>query len=585
MAAQRRTGWIVTGAIVVVVAVALWAGFNHLSKEMLRSELPELPELGRRPPALQEQIREADAAAREDPRSGETVGRLAMIYHANNLTHQAREAYGLAMRIDEDDPRWPYLLGVLEMTIGENERAVTYLKRAAEIDPDYPHVWARLGQIHYRRAETTEAEQALRRALQIEPTHPHAAVDLARVLGLQERWDEAAEVLEPAVRAHPVYGPGHRMLALVYQALGRTRDQEIHEDLGSDVGLQMDDPRVHEMFALSSTGSVLVTQGQIARSWGEMERAHQLFQRAVEVAPRDKDARLALGRFLAAPGVANEQTLQAAREHLETGLALDSTYVNTRHDYAMVLQAQGDTAAAADQWERILREEPGHAMAWMSLGELELSRENYAKAREHFEKGLSIPPDTPFSLGDPAMGYRRLAQTLDKLGEGRQAFDAYSRAVDLNPRIADTYIEWARFLRGTGRAESGVKVYEMGLEAIPEDPRIHLGFGNYLIQLQRFDRAYEELSIAVRGNPNDFRALAALGFAALQTGRTGEAVERLERATELNPRYPLAQFHLANAYRAVGRESDAARRYEMVLQMQPGFTPAREALREMAPNR
>ncbi len=571
-------GWVPIIAAVLVIIAVVWFGFSHLSKQMLRSEIPHPPEMARATPQLRQQVQESYENALSSPKSGEAIGHLAKVYHANNMFERARVSYGLAMRVDKNNPIHPYLRGVLEMTTGENERAITFLERAADLDPQYPHVWARLGQIHFRRSEYREAEQDFTRALALDPTHPHAGVGMARVLGRKAEWEEAAKTLEPCVQAHPGFGPGHRMLALVYQELGRSEEQKRHEDLGSDIGLQMNDPRTHDLYQLSSTASVLVTQAQIANSWGDLDRALALLERAVEVAPRDKDARLAIGRFLARPGIATPVRLAEARRHLETGLRIDSTYVNTRHDYAVVLQALGDTAAAADQWERILREEPEHAMAWMSLGELRLAREDYQGARDFYLKGLAVPPDTPFSLGDPGGGYRRLALTYWRTGPARKAFEAFEQSAAISPRVPDTYIDWARFLREKNRAETGVAVYEQGLDRIPDDPKLRLGYGNYLIQLGRYDSARVQLLASLRLQPVNVPALSAIGLVSLKTGDSNGAIRNFEAALRLNPAYLLAHYHLGRALMETGRREEAIQQFETALQLRPNFAPAKRAL-------
>jgi tetratricopeptide (TPR) repeat protein len=368
------------------------------------------------------------------------------------------------------------------------------------------------------------------------------------------------------------------MLALVYKELGRTADQKYHEDLGSDIGLPINDPIVHALYSLSTTGSVLVTQSQMARSWGDGERAMALVQKAARVAPNDKDVRLAAGRFLATPGITNPSLLQEAKNHLEIGLALDSTYVNTRHDLAVVLQELGDTSAAANQWERILAEEPGHAMAWMSLGELRFLRGDYQGARDYYLRGLAIPPDTPFSLGDPARGYSRLAMTYWQLGDGRRAFESFKESVDINPRIVETYVDWARLLIENGQLDAAITVYQRGLDALPREARLRLSFGNLLLQAGRFEEAREQLTVGNELQPGDVRVLSALGYIELELGNVDAAITHLEAVVALNQNFPAAHYQLGNALIAKGRRDDAIRQYERALEINPRYGRAREAL-------
>lgn len=574
----------ITILIAVVLIVALVLGFRYLSLASLRADLPPLAEMQRYPRAVQEQIRQADAEARAHPGSGMAVGGLAVAYHANSFHEQARVGYQIAMRVDGKNPLWPYYLGCLEQTMGQNERAVTFLTKAVELDPKNAHAWARLAEIYFRRQASDEALRCARRALELNGTHPHAGVVAARVLGQQGDWAGAAKVLEPCVAAHPVYGPGQRMLALIYQEMGRTAEQLRHEELGSDVGLQMEDPLIEELFMQSSTGSVLVTNAQIAQSWLAWPRAEKFLRRALQVAPQEKDVRMALGRFLALPDVATPARLKEAKEHLAMGIQIDPDYMGTRHEYAIVLQSMGDTAAAAAEWEMIVRREPQHAMAWMSLGQLEMVRRNYTKALELFRRGLAVPPDTPFSLGDPGMGYHRVALTYWGMGKTRDAEANFALSEETNPRHADLYIDWARFAKEMGRVDDGVRIYARGVDRNPDNGTLRLAFGNYLQQAGRFGEAKEQLEAATRILPNDPRALTALGYVKLQMGDADGAMRDLEAAIAANRNFPLAYYHLGNAFLAKGMREDAARNFEMALRIQPGLLPARQALERLRTN-
>ena len=75
---RRANPWLIPLVMVVAIVAIIWIGIGHLSKEMIRSELPDLPEMQRRTRAVQQQMAEADAGARSKPRSGEAVGGLAI---------------------------------------------------------------------------------------------------------------------------------------------------------------------------------------------------------------------------------------------------------------------------------------------------------------------------------------------------------------------------------------------------------------------------------------------------------------------------------------------------------------------------
>ncbi len=574
----RRGGWVIPVLGLVVLVAVVWYGFTRLSAGALHSEIPALPDFSRSTPAIEAQITAADAAARRDPRSGAALGRLGMVYHANSFDQRARIAYQLARRVNPESFRWLYCLAILDMTSGENERALAFLTQALELDADYPHAWARLGQIMFHRGAVAEAEEAFHRALALSPNHPHATLGLARLAGLRQEWGEVVRLLEDAVRVNPSFGPAHGVLAVAYGHLGRAEEARRHEGRGADAGFQMDDSLLQELYELSSTGSILVTRAQIAQNQGALERAGALLRRAVEVAPADKDVRLAIGRFLASAGPANPQLLQQAKRHFEAGLKIDPTYVHTRHEYAAVLYALGELAAAQAQWEQILQEEPKHAVVLCSLGQLWLRRKDYQRARDFYRRGLDTPPDTAFNLGNPGLMYYRFGIASKGAGFHEEALEAFRQAVRHDPRLCDVYIEHARLLREMGRGDEALDVCRQGVSANPGDFRLRQGLGSFLVQAKRFPEALLQLRFALRLRPQEPKTLAAIGFAELESNNVAAAIEHLQAAVRIDPKYVLAHYHLGNALLRAGRRAEAIEHYEAALRLRPDWQQAQAAL-------
>ncbi len=580
---SRPLMWAPSVLALAMMLMLLWLGGDYLFERAARTAIPALPELGRRTAAVREQVATADAQARQRPRSPETLGTLGMVYHANALHEQARTAYQLAIHADPDDFRWPYYLAVLEITGGENERALTFLTRAVELNPQYPHAWARLGEMYFRRGLLQEAREAFGKTLKLAPHHPHATLGVARLAGLDANWQEAVRLLENALRANPRFGPAHNYLAVAYEQLGRIEDMRRHEGRGVDAGFQMDDPLMDELYALSSTGSILVIQAKIVQNLGNYERAEKLLRRAAELAPEDKDVRLALGRFLSTPGFANRERLARAKEQLEAGLEIDPTYVNTRDAYASVLYQLGDISAAQAQWQQVLTEEPGHAMALMSLGQIYYQHyRDYEQARDYYRRGVNVPPDTPYSLGDPGLGYHRLAMAHWALGDTQEALDAFRLAVEKNSRLSEAYADQARLLVELGRTDEALAVYEQGLTRNPDDSEIRLALGQYLLQAKRFPEARAQLERAWALRPKSpnaaLQTLVALAFVELQSREVDAAIKHLRTALRIDPNHVRAHHYLGNALSAKGRRAEAIQHYEAALRADPTFQPAREAL-------
>jgi tetratricopeptide (TPR) repeat protein len=504
-----------------------------------------------------------------------------MTYHANALYDEARSTYTLAQSVDPKEHRWPYYRAMIDLMLGLNPSAISDFETALALEPTVAPGWVRLGDLRFRSGDRAGAEDAYRRALALAPADAHAAVGLARIFGDQGRWAEVVPLLESATTANPMFGPVHRMLALAYEGVGRVDDAKRHEGEGSQVGLEIRDPLMDELYLGSSTGSVLVTQAKIAESWGEFAKAERLLVRAAEVGSQDKDVQLAVGRFFGSPRGATKDRLMKARQHLEAAMRLDPAYLNVRHDHAIVIEALGDTAGAVRDWETILAAEPQHAMAHMSLGQVAYFRGRFGEAREHYRRGLEVPADTPYTLGERALGYHRLGLACLKAGHTGEALAAFAEATAEDPELIVAWTDWARLLKDSGRSEESVALFRRALATRRHDPGLVLAFGNHLLQLERFAEAREVLGRAKELSPRDPRGLAALGYATLRLGDVDAAIGQLREAVRVDPTFALAHFHLGNAFRQKGQTEDAARSFEEALRLNPRLGPARAALDEL----
>lgn len=139
------------------------------------------------------------------------------------------------------------------------------------------------------------------------PTDPDVAINLGGAYILQRRWNRAARVLSKAAEANPDN-------AMVWTNLAAA-------ELGN---LQMAGPQQQErairayeraLQADPHAPNVHYHLGLIYKERGELNRACAFFQRALEVQPADKDARLWLERLTAM--IAAEQQARAKAEHAD----------------------------------------------------------------------------------------------------------------------------------------------------------------------------------------------------------------------------------------------------------------------------
>jgi tetratricopeptide (TPR) repeat protein len=175
--------------------------------------------------------------------------------HAGHRTEARRRAEEL---LSSDPSLWRahLLLGVLNLLDGQSAPAIEHLRRVEEASPAQPAVWARLGHAYRESALHDDARRAFERALSLDPEcavaldglaelcllsgkneealqsalaatdaafyFPRAHFHVAEALDRLGRVDDAVGAARMMLSLAPAYGPGHELLARLYERQGRS---------------------------------------------------------------------------------------------------------------------------------------------------------------------------------------------------------------------------------------------------------------------------------------------------------------------------------------------------------------------------
>ena len=180
---------------------------------------------------------------------------------------------------------------------------------------------------------------------------------------------------------------------------------------------------------------------------------------------------------------------------------------------------------ARGYFEQALAKDSSFALAWIGLAEYysqqadlgNRPQEDWAKAETLIRKALAI--DSASADAWAALGIIQLYYHRDWDGAGR----AFERGVTLNP----TY------------------------------PDAHWTYGEWLLQMRRFDEAIDEMQKAVDLDPVDYVSNFKLGWAFLIARRYDRAIDQLKKTVELQPNLFGPNKLLAFAYERKGMYAEA----------------------------
>jgi tetratricopeptide (TPR) repeat protein len=234
------------------------------------------------------------------------------------------------------------------------------------------------------------------------------------------------------------------------------------------------------------------------RDAGGVERR---LREARDKSPRDFKANQELGRFYL-----NAEQYSEAVAPLETAYELDPAQKDNEYELALALSRRGDSV----------------------------------KARVHVDRLLAE--------GDKPEWYRLAGEVDEKLGDPLGAVHAFERAVKEDPS-EENYFAWGTELLEHRAIWQAKDVFELGVKAYPNSPRLLSALGTALFSVALYEEAAQRLCEAsdlMQNDPEPYLFMGKVEIAAPDPLPCIEA--RLHRFVDLQPKNPLANYYYAMAY-------------------------------------
>jgi tetratricopeptide (TPR) repeat protein len=322
-----------------------------------------------------------------------------------------------------------------------------------------------------------------------------------------------------------------------------------------------------------------ILRGQLALAAREPDRARAFLDRALAIDPRSAFAtlRLALVHLDLAKRAASagdrDRELAEARRLVDRSIELAPRF-KWGHLWkgVVALEVDKDADAAIASFRKAVEIDPRFANGWYSIGAATETKEDWAATEQAYVRSLEIRPDLDAALSGLAFVYGsqdkyeiglryarratdanpgslkawnmrgRLARELALVTEARdaeaagelwkEAIDAYSKALDLDPRMADAYIERSDLnLRTKRLAEAGEDARNATMFA-PQDPYAWNALGRYQLQAGFPDKAVETFAKVLALDAAFDTALLDRARALDALGQRDAAVAELDRALE-----------------------------------------------------
>jgi tetratricopeptide (TPR) repeat protein len=213
-----------------------------------------------------------------------------------------------------------------------------------------------------------------------------------------------------------------------------------------------------------------------------------------------------------------------------------------------------------------------------------------ARARKYVEQGDAYMSRGQFkeavleygnavkARSDWAEAYYKRGRGYSSLNDPFRAYQAYSRAADLDPSNVDAQLQLGSLLLAAGEYEAARARAQAALQRDSKNPRAHILLGNALAGLKEIPRALRQIEEAIALDPSYAAAWTALGAVRLRYGSAQEAAAAFERAVALDPQSIEARLALANYQWANGDVRAAERTLQDGFALDPKNELAHRAL-------
>lgn len=502
-----------------------------------------------------------------DPRSPRARLGLARLQASGKDLAGAKAAVGAVLADSGESAEARELLAGIAAAEGQDDVAVTELKKAVDADPTQPTNHFRLISLLLQTGQVGEAKDALARMKKETGGRQVYALYLQAYIDFIEKNEEAAAAgIAKVLAAVPDFLPGRLLAGAIHlrrqdynQAL-----QQLGVVLSSDSGnalarrlaasahlmarnpdkaLETIEPLLEKA---PDDASLQLLAGQAHLAKGDFEASSEFFARAVSQRPEDAAARVRLGVSRLGEGDSGKAFLD-----LEAASKLDPTGVQADVALAMARLRQGKADEAIKAVERIEAKQPSNPLGPNLRGGALLAKGKFAEARAAFEAASKLDP-----MYLPAvvnLARIDLAERREQDARNRLAALLEKRPQDANAHLALADV----IAKSGGSAEELEAALRAGVKGSPDSISLQLALIRVLTSKGDAKGALAVAQQAQTQAPEDPRLLSVLGASQLAAGQAELAVSTYGRLVAAQPGTPRPLILLAGAQNAAGSTVNA----------------------------
>ncbi|MEI7553783.1 tetratricopeptide repeat protein [Candidatus Chlorohelix sp.] len=454
-----------------------------------------------------------------------------------------------------------YNLGMAYLEKGDFGKCRRELGNAIKINPRYAVAFRGLGISYFKELQLSEQNRADNKALP-SPKQDNSDNHLL--------YEEAITRIGDALRLKPDY-------ARARVDLGRIRLHQAQSDLyESEKCYHQASAELQEALRIDHTlVEAHYMLGLLLREQQDLESAVLSLKEAVRQSRTERDPFYALAHY--AQGEIYQQRGQvelAKEEFKEATRARAALSPATAQDY--INQGIGNLgnqqfAEAREAFQKALQLEPDNAEAMLYMGVVYQETNLLNQAFTIYQNVMKLP-------NAPEEVYNRLSRLYLELGDEKNAFDIIKNAAARNPRSARLQFWLGNAYRRSKDESQAMSCYINAFRIDPDSADARFNLAMIYLGRKQIQDAVLQFTEVVRIRPHDYSAYIFLGRVYLQMGQTQEAVNTLNNAIRIKPDAVEALLALGQIYQRQAEAELAIAQYETALTYSPNDLRIRELL-------
>jgi tetratricopeptide (TPR) repeat protein len=443
---------------------------------------------------------------------------------------------------------------------------------ARRIDPSDAGAYNNLGVLYFRKGLTDEAIVAFSRALALDERMGVARRNLEIAYGESGILERRLHDLEERLRANP-----EDLEALVQSGIAEKtagRLEKAHALFQRAIDLDPDSSVLH--FLLAET----------LYNRGLHEEAMRSVRRSIELNPENPDALYLIGFILGDLGRSEE-----AAEANRRAVMLNPTLVRAQANLS--LQTYRHTVTPSHQQKT-------PAGAHITLGRALRQKGYFQEALKEYEKAIEggeanaevlqamlelylLQRDTGAAIATAdrfAREFSPTAKTWNGRGvalqlEGRhaEAEESYTRALEIDSSYPFAHNNIGVLIWHKGDTKNAINAFRRALQAPspPVEARLNLALG--LFRRKHIDLSLEAYRQVLSSAPEHPVAWNGIGLILVELEKYSDARNAFARAIQANPEFAEAHYNLSFTLSNLGDFSAALRETKRALSLDPMYTP------------